>query len=232
MRAACRAMGANCPPGFMVFKKKLLIFALLASTGGCAPLHQQGPRPEAGVSGPMIPGNTGLPTGSEAQPSPPTRTLLSGRFAVTLEGLDRGMSGRFEWVSGPMDQAADTVFLQDSWGRSQAILRRSPRPVLENMVGQSAFSDRLGEWVLHNARNQPMGQAEVNDWLGQHLGIDIAGLEPLGRMLSEGLGRLQQAQLESPSVVLHAQLHSQRQLTLRIIADRDSAPPNTTPSPQ
>jgi len=100
------------------------------------------------------------------------------------------------------------------------------------MAGQSAFSNRLGEWVLHNARNQPMGQAEVNDWLGQHLGIDIAGLEPLGRMLSEGLGRLQQAQLDSPPVVLHAQLHSQRQLTLRIIADRDSAPPNTTPSPQ
>lgn len=232
MRAACRAMGANCPPGFMVFIKKLLIFALLASTGGCAPLHQQGPRPEAGVSGLVVLGNTGLPTGSEAEPSPPTKILLSGRFAVKVEGLDRGMSGRFEWVSGPSDRAADTLFLQDSWGRSQAILRRSPRPALENTVGHSKTTAPLGEWVLHNARNQPMGHAEVNDWLGQHLGVDIAGLEPLGRMLSEGLGRLQQAPLESPSVVLNTQLQGQRQLTLRIIADRDPAPPNTTPSPQ
>jgi hypothetical protein len=77
-----------------------------------------------------------------------------------------------------------------------------------------------------------MGQAEVNDWLGQHLGIDIAGLEPLGRMLSDGLDRLQQAQLESPSVVLRAQLQSRRWLTLRIIGDHDPAPSDTTPKPQ
>jgi len=160
MKAVGRMPGA-CPGGFMGLKKKLLVLAILASAGGCG--HLQGPDPSraAGISGPGSPGD---------RQAPPATTLLSGRFSVNLEGLDRGMSGRFEWVSGPSDQAADAVFLQDSWGRSQAILRRSLRPTPESMAGQSALSDRLGEWVLHNARNQPMGHTEVNDWLGQHLG--------------------------------------------------------------
>jgi len=222
MKAAGCMPGA-CPEGFMGLKKKLLVLAILASAGGCG--HLQGPDPSraAGISGPGGPGD---------RQAPPATTLLSGRFSVNLEGLDRGMSGRFEWVSQPADQAADAVFLQDSWGRSQAILRRSLRPALENAARQSELGEPLGEWVLHNARNQPMGRAEVNDWLGQHLGMDTSGLEPLGRMLSEGLGRLQQAQFASPSLVLHSQLQGQRRLTLRIIADRDPAPPSAIPSPQ
>ena len=232
MKSACRAMGANCPLGLMVLNQKLLIMALIASTGGCAPLRQQAPSPEAGVSGTVTPSNPGLPNGQEDRQDSLSRTLLSGRFAVNVESLDRGMSGRFEWISGPPDRAADTVFLQDSWGRSQAILRRGLRPAIKNKAGESAFNDRFGGWVLHNASNEPMGHAEVNDWLGQHLGIDLAGLEPLGQMLSDGLGRLQRAPLESPAVVLHTQLQGQRRLTLRIIADREPTPANTTPDPQ
>jgi hypothetical protein len=216
----------------MVLKKRLLILAILASAVGCGHLQERDPSRAAGISGSGGSGNPGLPEGPGNRLKPLASTLLIGRFAVNVEGVDRGMSGRFEWVSGSTDQATDIVFLQDSWGRSQAILRRSLRPAIENMARSSKLEAPLGEWVLHNARNQPMDHTEVNDWLGQHLGIDVAGLEPLGRMLSEGLGRLQQPEFESTSVVLHAQLQSQRRLTLRIIADRDPASLKSTPSPR